>query len=309
MKVTLDLDRLLQDGDITESEYERLNQLAGQATGSLAFNILIGFGVIAVSGSLLALVPNVFMLLILGLGILAGGLALLHRQLAQWVVLANICILVGALMTGGAIMVIGGGSAASILVVTVLLAVAGIFAQSALLVVLATLTLAACTGVQTGYTHATYGLGVPEPTLTILLFGVLAWGLHYLSGILAVTHQRLAVAGARTSLFLVNFGFWVGSLFGDEFRRAGYVYGTEIGAGVFSVLWAVGLVATAVWAWRQNRRWVLNLTAVFGGIHLYTQWFEYLSVNPVSVLAAGLVALAAALSLRTLNGRMKASED
>ena len=54
MKVTLDLDQLLADGKITRAEYEKLGQLAAKSTGSLAFNMLIGFGVIAVSGAALA---------------------------------------------------------------------------------------------------------------------------------------------------------------------------------------------------------------------------------------------------------------
>ena len=49
MKVTLDLTKLLEDGRITRHEYDRLKQLGAAGTGSLAFNILLGFGVIAVS--------------------------------------------------------------------------------------------------------------------------------------------------------------------------------------------------------------------------------------------------------------------
>ena len=47
MKITLDIDQLLSEGAITQDEYEKLSGLAAKSTGSLAFNILIGFGVIA----------------------------------------------------------------------------------------------------------------------------------------------------------------------------------------------------------------------------------------------------------------------
>ena len=50
MKIVIDVDKLLEEGRITTEEYERLNALAVQETGSLAFNILIDFGVIATAG-------------------------------------------------------------------------------------------------------------------------------------------------------------------------------------------------------------------------------------------------------------------
>ena len=73
---------------------------------------------------------------------------------------------------------------------------------------------------------------------------------------------------------------------------------------VFSLLWALAIVGAAVWAWRSNRRWLLNVAAVFGGIHFYTQWFERLGASPQTVLAAGLLALGFALVLRALNARL-----
>ena len=36
-----------------------------------------------------------------------------------------------------------------------------------------------------------------------------------------------------------------------------------------------------------NRRWLVNLVALFAGIHFYTQWFERLGATPLSVLLGG----------------------
>lgn len=58
MKITIDLDRLLEDGKISENEYHRLGAFAARSIGVLAFNILVAFGVIAVSGAALALIPD-----------------------------------------------------------------------------------------------------------------------------------------------------------------------------------------------------------------------------------------------------------
>lgn len=301
MKVTLDLDQLLHEGKITQIEYDKLSELAAKSTGSLAFNILIGFGVIAVSGAALALIPAPTTAIVIGLCILIFGLILLRSGSVQWKVLANICILVGALMTGGGIVAAAKGSLASILSVTAIFAVAGIFAKSTLLASLATLMLSAGVGARTGYFHASYFLVIQEPTITVVLFSLLAIGLYHLSKKLSPEYERIAIAAARTGIFLVNFGFWVGSLWGERSGTREII----ISDSVFSALWAIALLSTAIWSWKRNRRWVLNTVAVFGGIHFYTQWFEHLGASPGTVLVAGLLALGFAVGLRSVNVRMK----
>ena len=47
-----------------------------------------------------------------------------------------------------------------------------------------------------------------------------------------------------------------------------------------------GIGRDRAWAVKANRRWVINLVAVFGAIHFYTQWFERLGADPLSVLTA-----------------------
>jgi hypothetical protein len=301
MKVTLDLDLLLQEQKISRDEYDRLSEFAAKSTGSLAFNILIGFGVVAVSGATLALVPTPTTAVIIGSLVMIGGLVLLRSGLGQWSALANICVLIGALMMGGGITIAAEGSLYSILLVTAVLTVAAIIARSGLLAVLATLMLSASIGAKTGYFHASYFLVIEEPVITISLFFILSVGLLLLSKRLPPDYERIAIASSRTGVFLVNFGFWVGSLWGDR-TVTGEVLVPEI---VFSVAWAIALIATAIWAWRSNRRWVLNVIAVFGGIHFYTQWFETLGATPGTVLIAGLLALGFAVALKSINKTMK----
>jgi hypothetical protein len=79
--------------------------------------------------------------------------------------------------------------------------------------------------------------------------------------------------------------------------------GAVIPAYVFSVLWAVALLIVGVWGAKANRRWVVNVAAVFGAIHFYTQWFERLGANALSVLLGGLLMLAFGLALWTFNRR------
>jgi hypothetical protein len=117
-------------------------------------------------------------------------------------------------------------------------------------------------------------LVIRQPTVTVCLFGVLAWAAYQLSKWLPLDYQRLAIIISRTSLFVVNLGFWIGSLWGDSLWNQRDIWnfrsGTIIPDWVFVIGWAVGLIATGFWATRSNKRWVVNLLAVFGAIHFYT---------------------------------------
>ena len=178
---------------------------------------------------------------------------------------------------------------------------------------LSVVSLAGCLGARTGYVHAMYSLSIQEPTVTIVLFSALALALYQVSLRVRADYERIAIAAARMSVVLVNFGFWVGSLWGDNLRLVRAVFlnddavrlmrrgGAMIPSGMFSIGWALALIAVGVWGVRSNRRWVVNVAAVFAGIHFYTQWFSILGANAVSVLAGGILMIAAAFALRSLN--------
>ncbi|MGE0564654.1 MAG: hypothetical protein AB7O50_09085 [Pseudolabrys sp.] len=316
MKITLDLSKLVEEGKLTPAEAERLKGLAARDTGSLGINILVGFGVVAVAGSIGVLVPDVITAFIIGAAMFALGLALTLSRSQQWWLLAQICTVLGALMFCGALLTYKEGALGALLVVTALLAVGGIVARSGLLIAASVLTLGACLGAKAGYWHATYALAIYEPLLTILLFSALALATFYVSSRLPADYERLAIMASRTSVLMVNFGFWIGSLWGD---RLLLLRGYERGSGprpaalipdwAFSLGWAAALIAVGVWGVKVNRRWVVNVAAVFGAIHFYTQWFERLGGNPFSVLLAGLLTLSFAFVLWRFNqGRDSAKE-
>jgi iron complex transport system permease protein len=307
MKVTVDLEKMLQENRISREEYEQLKQSAAKDTGSLAMNILLGFGVIATAGGTLALLHSAQSSIVLGAALGFVGVTLNQQSPKSWGLLSSILLLVGALLASGGILYLTDAKPAGFLVVTALLFGAGIWARSGLLVSMATLALAPTLGAATTYGHATYTLIIEQPTLTVVLFSLLAWGAYRMSHGLEPELQRLALISARTSILLVNFGFWVGSLWGDTFGRREYRYqyqGTPPGSipdSAFAVFWAVVLVATGVWAAGENRRWVVNTVSVFGAIHLYTQYFELLGATPGSLLIAGLGAIAIAMALIRYN--------
>ena len=308
MKITLDISRLVEEGKLTPEEAVRLKGLALSDVGTLAFNILIGFGVVAVAAGAVALVPTPATAVAMGVALFAGGLVVVRQP--AWFVLGEICLIVGALMFCGGVLALGEGSLASTLLVTGAMTLAAIVARSSLLMCFAVLAASACLGARTGYSHASYSLAIFEPTLTIALFSVLALLAYQTSHRVNAAYERIALAAARMSIVLVNCGFWIGSLWGDPFflfngqrvpPRSVANIKIVIPDYAFGIAWAVVLVAAMIWAMRAGRPWLLNAVAVFGAIHFYTQWFERLGATPASVLAAGVALLLAALLLRRLN--------
>lgn len=215
MKITLDISRLVEEGKVTPEEAQRLIALASRETGSLAINILIGFGVVAIAAGAVALVPTPLTAVTLGLALTAAGFAVLVSRVKQWDVLGQICLVIGALMFCGGVIAFGEGSLAAMLIVTAVLALIAAAARSSLLTVLAVLAASACLGAKAGYAHAMYSLAIFEPTLTIVLFSALAFAAYQASKRLPADYERIALAAARTAILLVNFGFWIGSLWGD----------------------------------------------------------------------------------------------
>jgi hypothetical protein len=317
MKITLDISRLVEEGKLTREEAGRLAALAAHETGSLGINILIGFGVVAIAAGAVALVPTPLTAVSLGVALFAAGCAIAFNRVQQWMLLGQICLVIGALMFGGGVIAYSPDSLAAMLIVTGAFWLAAIVARSSLLMVLAVLAASACLGAHTGYSHARYSLAIFEPTLTVVLFSALALTAYQASLRLPAAYERLAITAARTSLLLVNFGFWIGSLWGDPLmlmrsmnaREASLAFMTKtvIPATAFSILWAVALLGAGIWAVQVNRRWLVNLVAVFAGIHFYTQWFERLGATPLSVLLGGLVMLASAFALWMFNRRIPAA--
>jgi iron complex transport system permease protein len=312
MKIVLDIDKLLAEKRISADQYAQFKKYAAEDTGSLAFNILIGFGAVATAGGAVALFPSAATAVLLGLIISVAGAYLRAEHLKAWGLLGSILLLVGSLGACGGIVIMTKGSMQGFLLVTILCLLGGVFARSGLLVSLSVFALSETVGVATAYSHASYFLIVQQPTVTVVLFSLLSVGAYLLSLRTPEEYRPIPIAFARTSLFLVNFGFWVGSLWGDPLGRSapGWNYRGVGGIPdmVFVLGWAIGLILTGIWAAQKNKRWVVNLVAVFGAIHFYTQYFERLGASPSSILVAGLAALGIAIGIVQYNKSFKPVE-
>jgi hypothetical protein len=216
-----------------------------------------------------------------------------------------------------AVAALGDSGFASVSMAALLLFALAIVARSGLLMALSPPALAAALGSSTGYLEATYLLVVREASIVILVFSALAGIAYLVAERSGAAYERLAIIFARMSLVLVNLGFWVGSLWGDDPGSSwadpdtyyGSLWRETSGAGlhvpeiVFVVAWAVVLAGAGLWAVRANRRFVLNAVAVFAAIHFYTQWYERLGDAPWSLIAAGLLGIGGAVLMWRYNRR------
>jgi hypothetical protein len=293
MKVTLDLTDLVARGQLTPAEAERLKGLAAADTGALASNILLGFGTVAVALGAAALLPSAVTVVVIGALLFGLGLSLRLAGAERWDVYAQICLVVGALGVAGGLIVQFPQIVWVHVGLTVGLAGAAVLARSGLLAALAVLMLVAALGAGTAYFHALYALWVPHPALTIGALSVLTLALYLASLRLPPVYERLAIIAARTAILIINLAFLVGSLFGDD-----DVHWPDT---VFIIGWAVVLLAIGAWAVWENRRWVVNIVAVFFALHFYTQWFERLGASPLSILGGGLLLIVFGVLLRSLN--------
>ena len=316
IKIVLDVTRLVQEGKLTRDEAERLKSLASHDTSTLAISALMVFGAAAVSAGILALNPSFAAGAALGVAFVLVGLALTFRGSAEWSLLGMATVIIGALLLSGGVIGLFEGALVGTCFAAALLFVLAALIRSSFLMVLVPLAVAGALGSSTGYTHATYMLIVREPAITILVFSVLAAAAYLVSLQVRPVYERLALVFARMSLLLVNFGFWVGSLWGDypgqSWLHGGTYSGSEssqtwraaawhIPDYVFVVGWAGLLVVIGLWGAYVNRRWVVNTAATFGAIHFYTQWFERLGARPWAIILAGLTVVVFAVALWRYN--------
>lgn len=291
MKVTLDLDDLVSRGELTQAEADRLKQFAKADTGALGTNILLSFGACAIVIGLGALFPTAETAIVLGGLLLALGLVLRFNGIERWTLFGQVSVTIGALALSGGISILANGSVPINLAIGAGLAVAAVAARSGLLAALAVIMLTATVGGATAYSGSFFW----QPTLTIGILAALTLGLYLLSLRVRPDYERLAIIAARVAILMLNFGFLIGSLFGDD--------ALNLPPLAFSLAWALVLIVTGLWAIRANRRWVVNAAAVFGAIHFFIQWFATLGASPLSIVGGGLLLVGFGFAIRWFNQR------
>ena len=295
MKITLDLDKLLQNGSITQEEYARFTGLASRDTASFALNVVLAFGVIAVASGLLILLASTSAMIVLGLGLAVFSGILCTLYPSKWMLLGSILLPLGSLTAAGGILLESKGTAGGFALVSGLFLLGSVVTRSGLLTALSVFALLSAIGGATGYEHAEYFLCIEQPLLTVAIFSGLAALTYLVSLHTPPDYARLAAVYARTAVVIVNLGFWIGSLWGDH--GTGFIHSDTF----FIVAWALAIVGGGILGAVQNRPWLVNAAATFGAIHLYTQWFEHFYATPLSLIAAGLTTIGIAAALISYN--------
>lgn len=329
MKLLVDVEKLQAQGTVTREQAAAIRRVAAGETMSLAINVILALGIIAVVAGVIALRPGTLAMAVLGGGIAVAGLLLQLLRPEGFGFLGGALLLVGALLHGAAGLIEFRGGVPTFAYVAALFLGLGVLARQGLLVALSVFALAGLLGSSTGYWHASYGLWVKEPSFTIAAFGLLAGAALAAAPKFGAEHRRLANIFALLCVVWVNFGLWVGSLWGDHpgsswavadllysetytadrYQRLKdwYAQAFRIPADVFSIAWAAALLGLGAWAAAKNRRGLVNAAATFASIHLFTQWFERLRTTPETVIAAGAVAVAIAFALWRYNQRAQAA--
>ena len=257
----------------------------------------MGFGIVATSIGAIALTPSPYSCLAFGLVVCAVGIIVRIRISDQWAVLSITCLMSGLLISSIAIIWFEEYwfqeiTYRSISIVIFILGFSSYFLKSSLLTAISVLTFSTLLGSGIGYEFASYFIWLEYPLLTIVAFSILAICFYLLSKKVKAENERLLITGSRVSVFLVNLGFWIGSLGGDTWLDSTYF---------FSIVWALAIFGIGVWAWNENRVWLINVLGVFGSIHFYTQWFEALGAQPLSLFLGGVIAIGIAMLFKKLN--------
>lgn len=328
MKHIVDVARLEADGLISAEQAAEIRKRAGTETANLAINTLSTIGIMAVVGGIVVLKPDPTVGAVLGFLLAAAGLALGILRAESFGFLGGALAVIGGLVHCGSVGVLVDGNLLAFAYAVLIFTGCGIALRHGFLIALAVFALAGLLGSSTGYWHGSYGLWVREATATVIVFSLVVALAFAFGPRLKPAYARLARIAGLLAFVWVNFGFWVGSLFGDRpgftWRYADLIFGSEpnrwnllrearaaafqIPDAYFAGAWALALIALAIWAGMRNQRGMMNAVVVFGAIHFYTQWFETLRTSPVSIIAAGVIAVLIAFGLWRYNQKARAPD-
>lgn len=178
----------------------------------------------------------------------------------------------------------------------------------------------------TAYFHAAYVFSSPESTLSILQLTLLITACLWLSKRTTERTARHVRVISVIAFIIANLSALVGSIWGDKIGESlwgpGRWYSRStfdsyqdwqaakglfaetawtISADLYSILWAVALLITVIFAAHKNNRGLFNAGMTFAGIHAYTQMFETFADEPLAWVIGGLAAIPLAWSLWRLN--------
>ncbi|MBU2992557.1 hypothetical protein Q4555_08390 [Octadecabacter sp. 1_MG-2023] len=308
----------------------------GNASALIGAGMLVGGASIKILEALGEGSGGMF-LAILGLG-LAVFTAFIHRKGREHTgfLTGSILLMVGAMHLGGLYLwaadaeLSGLAASATHLYVAAAMIALGIFIDVRLITALAIVPFAQMLDTGTFYWGAMYAFYSPETTLSILQLGIAMAICVVLASVLSDRYRRHTHMFGIMAFIVANMCFLVGSLWGDivgqniwgpgssswrydgtreEYNSAMELFEAStwvIHEHVYSIVWAVLLIAAAFWSAYTNRRGIFNAAITFGAIHAYTQAFETFYDEPLAYVIGGLAAIPVAWGLWRLNNQFEA---
>ena len=156
IKIVLDITRLVKEGKLTAQEAERLQALAKRDTGSLAINVLMSFGAVALAAGIIALEPAFMTGAALGVALVAIGHLVFRRQ--PMGPSRDRHYHHRRVAAGGGVIAFAETDFAGLAFSALLFLVLAVAIRSSFLIALVPLALAGALGSSTGYQHAVYML-------------------------------------------------------------------------------------------------------------------------------------------------------
>ncbi len=280
MKVTLDISKLLGEGKITQSEFDKLTLLSSQETTLLAVNIIIAFGILAVAGGIISLKTILLDGVALGLAAKLAGLWLIYNHQERWGALGNALFVIGSFSIANGLIQYYENNLLVFVFIAFFFIITGCIAKSSLLVMFSALSIAPLVH-SSQYRlqfHVSELVYCGTPLSKILVYGILSISAWLLASKLPPKFARLAVIFSRTSFIMMNFGFLTGSYWGDDSSKT-----------ILTFLWAAALITAVYWSIQNSDRFALNTVAAFGAALFYTQWLEVLWAHPFATISSGII--------------------
>ncbi len=299
-----------------------LYRMLGNAAGLIGGGMLAGGATLKLLEKATPATAAITLMLVGGIGMLLS-LWLARRDgkkagflLGSITLMAAGMHLVG-LYTGLTLMPDGFGPASlAHLYATLLLLALGYLLDVRFVTALAVVPFAQVLDTSTSYFHAAYVFYSPEPSLSILQMALAMIAALWLVQTRAERIGRHAGIFAILSFVVGNLCFLVGSLWGDVIGQSfrGYdeaaaptagLPSLEISADVFSLVWALALLAMLGYATYRHRRGLFNAALTFAALHAYTQLFERFGDAPLAFVVGGLAAVPLAWGMWRINERFR----
>ncbi|GEM_PF-2866310 len=302
MKVVLDLDQSLKDGEISSEEYSLLKENSQKNFKLVAINLLVCFGAIAMSEGVMLMTPSLLTSFLIGGGslLMAIGLSLFFGK--RWRIAFSLLVIFGVVTISNGL---GQRYPDSHLVYLFLPLFLGGFSLIAKSAFLAFLSVPALGNVGMLIYDLFFEKEQDRLNLFFLFFFLLLFVFFYkIQKKVSAEYRRLASVAAKSSLIYFNFLFfnasysWAPSV--EEVKNSGL-----IPTWGYSIAWAIVLLVQFYFAIKSRSIWYFYMTSLFAAAHFFIQWYEFHRLTAISLIGLGLLGILIAFVFRKIQSRFQ----